>query len=692
MKEVYKIVLSIIMLHSLYVWADQHSYTIPFVIQTPEQVRDLFPTTVNELISRVDMVLEEARVGIEEIIATPPLQRTFDTVVLRLDRLSARLGCMASVAWTLKNTNSDAALRQVAEEQMLRMQAFSIDAISYNHKLYETIKACALLSQENATEEEKKYLQETLEGFEKSGLNLPIEQQELIKKIKKELAELQNSYISNIASDTRFIAVSYEELAGLDDAFINALQQDEQGRYVLGVDYPTYFTVLENCSVESTRYGLWKEFNSRAYPVNIDILKEVVKKRDQLARLLGFQSYAQLDLDDAMAKNPARVHAFLDELSEYAAKKAIGELDLLKKELPMGVTLTSDGHIKPWDLAYIRAAYKKKYLDLDEEKIKEYFPMQKTIDELLDIYAQFLGIEFRQVSLQGLWHEDVRYIMAYSKKGDLLGHLLLDLHPRPHKYTHACQNDIVNVMQDKDGTYHPPVLIVIANFPKPTADRPSLLKRSDVSTFFHEFGHAMHSLFGVTEMAGFAGTSVKRDFVEAPSQMLEEWLSDAIILKKVSGHYITGEPLPDSMIEKFRESKLFGVGYATQRQIGLAQFSLQLYQAGEEKDIPMLLQSIHEKTFGGMFIHHSEDHHEAAFVHLMHYGAQYYGYLWSQVFAQDMFNHIKQYGLLNYEIGKQYIEKVIGKGGSVDPEILLEDFLGRKPNMQAFLKDRGFIQ
>lgn len=674
-----------------YLFAQQEKYVLPFIIQTPEEVRELFPTKAEELVARIDIALAEARAGIADILAIPQEQRTFDNTPLSLDRLSARLGTFGAVAWVLKNTNPDAGLRQAADEQLLRLQAFSVDEISMNIELYRAMKEYAALPAENLTMEEKKYLKETLEGFEKSGLNIPLEQQTHVKEIKKELAQLSQIYNGNIAGDIRCIVVDRTRLAGLDDAFIDALQRNEQGNYILGTDYPTYFAVMENCSVEATRHDLWKEFNSRGYPQNIEILHNVVRLRDRLSKLLGFISYAQYDLDDAMAKTPEHVHQFLDELTFYSTPKMLEEITFLKQHLPTGVSLTNDGYIKPWDHAYIRACYKKQYLNLDEEKIKEYFSMQKTVDELLDIYRQFLGIEFRQVVLSGLWHEDVRYVMVYSKEGILLGHLLLDLHPRPHKFTHACQNDIVNVMRDKNNIYHPPVLIVIANFPKATADRPALLKRSDVITFFHEFGHAMHALFGVTRMAGFSGTSVKRDFVEAPSQMLEEWFSDAAILKKVSGHYLTGDSLPDEYIEQFKASKLFGVGCSMQRQIGLAQFSLQLYEAGEEKDIPALLAGIHETLFKDCFIHHPDDHHEAAFGHLMGYGPQYYGYLWSQVFAQDMFEHIKKYGLLNYEIGKKYIEKVIGKGGSVDPEFLLEDFLGRKSNMEAFLKDRGFV-
>lgn len=676
-----------------YLTGKESLYMLP-IIRSSHDVRVLFPTTAEALKIQVDEAILKAQKGIDSLIALKSKERTFENTVQALDSIGTNLSIAAHIAWTIQNVSPDESLREVAQEVIMKIQNFSVDAISHNQKVYNAIKEYAQKNapQESLNSEEKKYLKETIEGFEKSGLNLPEAQQDSIKQIKKDLAQATLSFSMNINSDMRSIAVKREDLAGLDENFIAELQQNPEGLSILGVDYPTYFAVMDNCSVESTRCALWKEFNNRAYPANEAVLKTIIALRDRLAKALGFTSYAHLDLDDEMAKTPERVHQFLESLITKSQEKIEAEMALLKTHLPQGVVLLEKGaeaRFKPWDFPYVKSNYKKQHLALDDEKIKEYFPVQKTVNELLDIYAQFLNIEFRQEPLDGMWHPDVRYVAVYTRQNQLLGHLLLDLHPRPHKYGHACMSDLVPAVREKNGTYHPPVILVIANFPKPTASQPGLLRFDDVKTFFHEFGHAMHGLFGATQMAGFSGTNVKTDFVEMPSQMLEEWMYDPMILKKMSSHYITNQPLDDATIEKIRAVKQFGTGTFVQRQSALALLALACFASGEDKNPSALRKEIFDRLFSRDMVMDVADHFEASFGHLSGYGAKYYSYLWSKVFALDMFDYIKQYGLLNSTIGQHYIDTVISKGGSVEPDEILVNFLGRAPNMNAFLKDLG---
>lgn len=663
-------------------------------ITSASEVRALFPVTANDLKIQTDSALAKAKKGIDGILAIPTEKRTFENTIQALDTVGTNLAIVAHIAWTEQNVSPDEAMRTAAQEAIMKIQHFSVDEISHNESIYHAVKAYAKNNNEQLNEEETKYLQEALEDFEKNGLNLPSEEQEIIKQLNKDLTQASLTFSVNINNDMRFIEVTRDKLAGLNDDFIADLSCNEQGLCKLGVDYPTYNAVMENCSVESTRHALWNEFNNRAYPANEAVLKTIIKLRDQLAKKLGFASYAHLDLENQMVETPDRAHEFLDSLVVRSKEKLADEMALLKKHRPVGVSLTKEGLFKPWDLRYISRHYKKEHLDLDEEKLKEYFPVQKTVDELLDIYAQFLSVEFRQEPLQGLWHPDARYVAVYTKPEHdkprhLLGHLILDLHPRPNKYGHACMSDLVPAVREKDGTYHPPVILVIANFPKATATQPGLLRYDDVKTFFHEFGHAMHGLFGATKMAGFSGTNVATDFVEMPSQMLEEWMYDPMILKKMSAHYKTGEPLSDALIEKIREVKQFGNGFYVQRQCGLALLSLACFAAGEDKNPGALRKTIFGPIFNAYIAQDAHDHFEASFSHLSGYGAKYYSYLWSKVFALDMFDYIKKFGLLNPNIGQHYIDTVISKGGSIEPDEILVNFLGREPNMDAFLKDLG---
>ena len=279
---------------------------------------------------------------------------------------------------------------------------------------------------------------------------------------------------------------------------------------------------------------------------------------------------------------------------------------------------------------------------------------------------------------------------VYNKNhSQLFGYLFLDLYPRPDKYSHAAHGTIVPGVRGEDGSrLTPNVSVVMANFPKSTKTKPSLLRRDDLQTFFHEFGHALHAMLGATHIASFAGTSVKDDFVEMPSQMLEEWLWNKDILKQISSHYQTGDSLPDELLKRIIALKRYDSGYFVTRQSFLSLVSLDYFAAGEDKDPSEIWKQLYEQI-NKKIAFESGSHSYASFGHLTSYGPKYYGYLWSKVFALDMFDTIKKHGLLNPEIGQKYVREVLNKGGSQDPNELLRTFLGREPTSDAFFEELG---
>lgn len=660
------------------------------------EIASLFPETVHDLEHRTEQAIAHARTALDALLQIS--NRTFDNTIRAYDTLQRNLGITGAAIHTIEMVHPEAQIRNTAHAMIQKLQEFSISTLSNNIPVYKAITAytdSADLSQLN--DEERYYVQELLKGFKKSGLTLPENEQEEIKKLKRELAELELQFNTNINNDTRTIAVVEENLAGLATEFIASLPRNEIGQYILGIDTPTYFAVMDNCVVESTRKALWLAYNNKAYPKNKLVLEKMITLRDSLAKKLGFASYADLVIDDEMAQNPPTVEQFLNEIQKRALLKAQQEIGELVHELPANIIL-ENGKIKPWDIRFLQHEYKRKHHALDEQVIAEYFPMEHTIQQLLEIYEQFLGLQFKQIQTNNaFWHPDVQLI-AVSCDGKEVGNLLLDLFPRPNKYGHACSITIVPALEtlryDSSGITQGErgriagVDVVLANFPKSTPTQPSLLKRNDVKTFFHEFGHALHTLLGATEMSGFSGTSVKTDFVEMPSQMLEEWLYDPMILKKISNHYKTGEPLPDDIINKIISLKNFDSGDLTLRQLTFGYISLHYFTEGAHKNVTKIKHDAYERA--RPYIQTiPEEHFEVGFGHLQGYSAQYYGYLWSKVFALDLFEHIKQQGLLNPVIGKKYITEVIGKGGSQHPEVLLTNFLGRKPNSEAFFNDLG---
>jgi len=647
-----------------------------FRFYASSEVVSLFPLTVAAIQKRSWDTMHKAQKEIDAIIAIPDAQRTYKNTVKALDEVGAisDLAISAPTIQVLEMVSPDQEIRNAAHAALIKMQEFMVDALSNNEALYKALAAYAHgnAHKESLSSEEKYFLDKTLEDFKRGGLDLPEDQQAAIKELKKELATLELNFDTNIAQDNRTISVDRNELQGLEDDFIAHLKQTDDGNYLLGVDYPTYFTVMENCSVGQTRKKFMNLFENRAYPSNKQILQDIIAKRDVLAKKLGFASYTDLDLSDQMVEKQDKARAFINELLAKAHIKEQQEFDQLVADLPAGVMVTADGKLNPCDVMYAKNQYKKKHFDVDESKIAEYFPMEKTVAGLLDIYQKFFNLTFKTVSVRGAWHEDVTMIeVCDNSTQQLIGFLLLDLYPRPNKYSHACQVTIMPATYQENIAI-PAIALVIANFPQSTTTKPSLLKRKDVVTFFHEFGHALHTLFGRTHIASLSGTSVKRDFVEMPSQMLEEWLSDAAMLKKVSSHYQTSEPLSDDLIKRILNLKNFSSGAFVESQLLYALLYRKLY--AECKKHTALS---------------ADDHMLYAFGHLTGYGAKYYGYMWSKVFALDLFNEIKKEGLLNPFIGRKYVADVIGKGGSEDPNTLLKNFLGREPNQEAFLKDLG---
>lgn len=662
-------------------------------ITTHEDAVKLFTCTVDQIDSRSRDYMIEVEKNIQDVIALANTDRTFNNTIKAIDEIAALSNfALAQGAFgAMEMLHPDKAIRDAAHQAVLKMHEFWVDSFTNNVLLYQAIKAYAQLGapQESLTTEQNYYLTELLNDFKRGGLDLPEEQRTIVKNIKKELGSLSMEFDRNIAQDSSTIIVEKEDLAGLDQEFIASLKRTPDDKIILGTDYPTYFSVQENCSVSDTRKKLYELFQNRAYPVNQQILKNIIAQRDRLAQILGFDSYAQLDLDDQMVKTPERAGQFLDDLIEKAAPKEQEEFDQLSDELPDDVTLRKDGKIEPWDFTYVSTLYKKKHFNIDEREIAEYFPMESTIEGLLDIYQKFLSITFKHISITGAWHPDVTALEVFTQEDNQhLGYLFLDLYPRDNKYSHACEITIVPAGYDNDGSSRKSVVIVVANFPKSTTTKPSLLKRADVRTFFHEFGHAMHAMLGRTHMASVSGASVKRDFVEMPSQMLEEWLYDKDILKRVSRHYKTGEPLGDELINKMLDLKHFDSGSFLQRQCFLSKVALAYFEKGADKNPEEIMHQLHREIRPNI-AHLPNTHFYASFGHLTGYGAKYYGYMWSKVFALDLFEHIKQHGLLDPVIGKKYIDQVIGRGGSADPNELLKNFLGREPRQDAFLKDLG---
>ncbi|RNE96818.1 metallo-peptidase, Clan MA(E), Family M3 [Trypanosoma rangeli] len=634
-------------------------------------------------------------------------KRTFANTAVAVDVAAAEFAVSSSLLSVIMSVSADKATREEANKQVIELNSFEIDNFQYNKRLYEALKDVSQSVEyqkeylEGKKDKEYSYwLENELKAYRRKGMELPEDNFKEVVALNKDLSALCTTFSRNISEDRTEILVSAEGLKGVPESIVKGLEKGEDGRLILKMDYPTYFGVMKNAEVASTRQAMARAASNKAYPVNEPVLKEMIVKRQALAELLGFPSYSYLNLDDKMAKSPDTAKAFVDDLIPRLQQKWKSELELIKKNLHESCILTQDGRLQEYDVAFMMNQIKKNQFNVSETEIQEYFPLDVTVKGLFDIYQAFFNINFTRIDNGSeFWDKSVFTLCVKDNAtGRTLGHVIMDLFPREGKYSHACCHQVVPpvLLRGSEDEFSPALGVVIANFPAPSKDQPSLFLHDNVVTFFHEFGHAIHGLLGRSRMATFAGTNVKRDFVELPSQMLEEWVWELELLQKITSHYKTHEHLPSGLAEAKVKSRNVFSGRDSLRQLEFATYSLEIFSASfaggkdtNKLDTTELIKNVRSRI--NPDIKYADDtHFECSFGHLTSYGAGYYGYMWSKVFALDVYGYIKSHnGLLDPVLGKRYISDIIGVGGGKDPSEMLKKFLGREPNSDAFLKSLG---
>lgn len=659
-------------------------------IGSVEEIERLYLKTPQEVVAQKDRAKTHFHEALEKWLKTPVTTTPSSHILQSLDELTAQIEHSMEMLNLLSMVEPNDVLREAYSSSYQDLKQDYIRTVSDTPALYEMVSQVAGKEKKLKTLSSKElyYLHCVLDEMKLEGLHLPDNVRAQLKQVKMDLSHLSEAFSRNIQEDRSSISVKRSALEGLDEHFLKQLSLQGDNEHILTCDYPTYYTVMRSCLHEETRKDLYRAFTNRAYPKNTDVLNQMIVKRDQLAKLLGFTSFAHYQLSNEMVKSPVVAEEFLDKILQASMHKQKEELKIFKEVVP-SLSFAPSGKTYPWNTLYAQQKVKELRYDLNQDLIKEYFPLETTIAGLIWLFESFFDLKMTTEPIKGLWHEDVRLLKIADKKTQkVYGYVLLDLFPRPNKYSHACHGTMVAGIDLPDGTATTSLSLVIANFPKPTSDRPSLMNLSDVSTFFHELGHGIHAIMGRTQFNGTSGTHVKVDFVELPSQMLEEWLSEPEILRKISCHYQTKKPLPDEWIEKIQKARRVGTGQFIASQCLLSKFALRCFAPGEHKDTNEVFKDLHQ-TMDLYYVYDPESHSQASFGHLDEYGARYYGYLWSRVFAVDVFEQIKKEGLLNPQAGARYLKEILGQGGSNDPAILIKNYLGREPSQEAFLKVYG---
>lgn len=644
--------------------------------------------------SPVAAALKAANAAADKIVAIADKDRTFDNTVLAIDDLLTRLDTDTGMTQFMAHVSTDAKEREAGQTAEQHVADWKTEFLTRDD-LYKALKSYALLGQK-LEPVQKKLLDETLREYRRNGMELPKEKRDEVTRLEKEITRLGLEFEKNIREDATRVPLTKAELDGMSDDWFASVPKTGD-LYLVGMDYPTYVPLQEMCKNETTREKTWVAYKRRGGAKNVQLIEQIIQLRAQRAQMLGYATTADYETEPRMAKNGKAVIDFYEKLRPIVRKKS--DLDVKEyTEAKRAETKKADAKLMPWDVSYYENYLRNSKYAVDSEKVKEYFPMEAVVNGLFSVTQKLYGIEYKDVTAQAaskgrpLWHPDVRLFEVWDKaKNELLGEFYIDLYPRENKYSHAACWGLVARKKFADGSTQKPLAAMVCNFPKPTADKPSLVPHKDVETFFHEFGHCLHNILTEADIGSFAGTSVARDFVEAPSQMFENWVWDAGVLKTFAKHYKTGESIPDATLQGMIKAKHLGSGLFAERQFFYGLTDMTYHTAKDGKIDTTKAQA---KIAGEVeqFPAVPETFFQASFGHLIGYQAGYYGYMWSLVYASDMFTRFKEHGLLDPEAGMYYRKKILARGSTIDELDMVKDYLGRDPKMEAFLDQLGLSE
>ena len=640
---------------------------------------------------RTDWTPEQLKAACEEaqktcdaklakIVAVKDSERTYANTPEAIEQVTTDWSEVVGRASFMKDIHRDEKVRAAAtacEEEAGKYAA----RIASRKDLYLAVKAWQGRG-EQVGPQDRRLVELMMRDFHRAGVDLTDEQREKLVSLRSRLAELQTRFSSNLDEDTTSVEMSAEELDGMPQSYIGRLKKAASGKYIVTTKYPDYFPFQENAKSAEARRKLEVAFMNRGARDNIKLLDEAVGLRDEAARLLGYATHADYVTEVRMAKSARNVQQFEDKLESRLKERLAADRQKMSE---MKKADTGDGTIRAWDWRYYLNELRKRDYALDDEKIRAYFPADKVMSGMMDVYSRLLGVQFKRVEGAPVWADGVS-LYEVRDGGRLLAKFYVDLFPRPGKYGHAAAFGVGPARQLQAG-YQIPLTILVVNVTPPADGKVAHLTLNEVEVLFHEFGHVMHGSLTTAKYASISGTNVATDFVEAPSQMLENWVYQPEVLKTITSGP-SGEPMPAEMMASISRARKFDAGVRYSRQVFLGQFDLYIHTHGAKVDADAAAKKLWAEIMS--FPEDPQSHFAAGFGHMMSgYDAGYYGYLWSEVFAADMFTRFAKEGILNPKTGRDYRDIILAKGRSEDPDQLLRKFLGREPNEDAFLRQIG---
>ena len=653
--------------------------------------------------SHYEQAMEEGmKMGDEEIknIIENSDEPTFENTILALENSGKVLDRVTTIFFNLLSAETNDEMDGIAERITPKLTEYS-NNISLNEALFDRVKVVySNKSNLNLSPEEEKLLEKTYDGFVRHGANLSAEDKEKFRKLSSDLSSLTLKFSQNHLKETNKYELhitDVKQLEGLPESALEAAahtakEKNKEG-WVFTLHAPSYVPFMKYCSNRELRKTLYMAYNTQCTHNdefdNNEIVKQLVNTRMQIAILLGFENHADYVLRKRMAENSSNVYNLLNNLIEAykpTAVKEIAKIEETAKKIE-----GNDFEIMPWDFSYYSEKLKNEKYKFDEESLRPYFKLENVISGVFGLATKLYGITFEENKSIPVYHPDVNAYEVKDKDGSFLAVLYADFHPRAGKRSGAWMTNFKEQWIDENGYNSRPHVSVTMNFTKPTAEKPALLTFSEVTTFLHEFGHALHGIFANTRFQSMSGTNVYWDFVELPSQIMENFAVEKDFLNTFAKHYITGELIPDSTVQSIVDSQNFNVAYACMRQVSFGLLDMAWYTrseafTGNVKDFEkkawekaQLLPQIEDTCMS------------VQFGHIMSggYSAGYYSYKWAEVLDADAFSMFKENGIFDKKTAERFRECILSKGGTEHPMVLYRNFRGQEPTIDALLIRNG---
>ncbi len=656
-----------------------------------EQITSLIPKNSEEIYELAEQTIELVNKAIEQIDAVEAQDRTYVNTVLVYEQAYFHLVKNRQILTMLSELSIDNALQTAAHVALLELDEYEKNVLNRNLTLFQALQEYDKYGKDayRHIKPVSFFLHHEQQSLQAQVLSLDLAKRVEFDKAENQMRKLAGKFCSNVVHAKRHLIIALHELAGVPTEFLDTLLKDENGNFIVPVESKVYPIIMKNCKVANTRRNYFLLYNQLGYPQNELLLQEIQAKAQQLANLVNADNYATWQLSNLMIKSSKKADTFLwaviKDLLPYVERESF----LLKLHVPDSVILNTEGKFEPWDQEFVFSEYCKEHFSIDDQIIKQYFPVDYVLPKMFEQLSAFFHISFEQQDVHDLWAPNILcYRIRSLKHQAVLGYLFFDLYQREGKRNlKTYQLNLIPAIRDDCSIPCVGASVIVANLPINLDNSPTLLTFQDLQNLMYQMGYALHDMFGATRFTKFSGNRVLYDFKNTSSELLKLWLEIPTFLQSLSHHVQTGKTLNRVLVEQLIAREKFGLASYMLQECFLGLVALEVFQNKSGN-----IHSIIEKLYKKIFKHNayvSQNYFELSFLDMVdiHYGSAYYAKPWSEVIARDIFSEINHFGFLNRDVGMRYVTEILSSGGAKNPSDMIKKFLGRSFHRKAFLND-----